>query len=273
MRLFLTVFIFCLSYRCFAMLFPMSNWCRAYAVQELPPPLPSPAERQDLHAKAGPGNRYPVLMACLSTARGLGDYVVPWPGAETRQRVQSPLDGVKCGACWLYGRVLFVERLCGLNEHWELYAPSIDNLIFHTRARLCFNDGSDIVVKQHSEPEDFTHFGHRFEERIVNYEYMVADDFQLCWAYCKLLAQRHPQNAQGAELVRVVLFQVLVVLVPPGDDAMAHYRSQNRLTRSPPLRPGTYYSDRKGASSQVFPDFYEFDPLNEEGWWLSSKMP
>jgi hypothetical protein len=269
MRFFVTVFVFCLSYRCFAVLFPMSDWCRAYAVDELPPPLPSPAERYVLNAKAGPGDLYPVLTACLRTAQAVGHYLVPWPAPETRKRIKSPLDAVKCGACWLYGRVLFVERLCGLHENWDLYAPSVDTFIYHTRARLCFSDGSDIVLKQHAEPEDFTHFGHWFEERIVNYEYLVADDFSQSWAYCKLLAQRHPQNAQGAKLVRVVLFQVVVALVPPGGNAIAHYWWQNRLTASPPLSPGTFHSNRKRTiSGQVFPDFFEFDVIKESGWWL-----
>ena len=99
---------------------------------------------------------------------------------------------------------------------------------------------------------------------------MIADDKQQCCAYCKLLAQRHPVNAKGASLVKIVLFQVEVILAPPGADAMAHYQEQNRLTANPPLIPGTFHTDAKRASTQVRGDLYEFDPVTGKGCLLES---
>ena len=144
----MTFFLFSLTYRCLAILFPMSDWCRAYAIQELPPPPPSGAQRIALREKASSEQPFPVATAYLQTARSLGQFLLPWPSPETRKRVQTPGDAGKCTACWLYGRVLFLEHVCGLNEYWPLYAPSVDTYIINTRARLCFGDGSDIVLRQ-----------------------------------------------------------------------------------------------------------------------------
>jgi hypothetical protein len=252
----------------------MSDWCTKYAVDELPPPPPSPADRVALRADAGPDNPYPVADAWLRAARSMVDYLNPWPSAKTRAQIQTPLDGVKCAACWLFGRVEFLERLAGLTERWDLYAPSVDKFIVPIRVRLSYSDGSEIVLRQRAEPADFTHFTHWFEEKIVNYEYLVAEkNPEYCWGYCNLLAHQHARNPAGASLVRIVLFRVYVELVPPGNDALVHYQEQNRLTQSPPRSPNGYGSDRKLAAAHVLPDFYEFDPLTKTGWQLEPDNP
>src|SRR5436190_1948834 len=116
MRLFLTVFLFALAYRCLAILFPMSEWCAKYGIDELPPPLPSPAERIVLRERASTDDHWPVLGACLSTADSVWEFLRPWPSAKSRERIDTAGDGLKCAACWVYTKVLFMERLAGLTE-------------------------------------------------------------------------------------------------------------------------------------------------------------
>jgi hypothetical protein len=252
----------------------MREWCAQFGIEELPPPLPSPAERSALRANVGPDNPAPVRAAWLRTAGSMVDYLKPWPSSETRAKIESPLDGVKSVACWIHGRLLFVERLAGVTEDWNLYAPGVRTAIGHVRARLTFSDGTDAVLLLSAEPADYTHFNHWFEDKINNYDGMVMyGDAQSCWGYCNQLAHRYAQNPSGAALVRIVLFKVALRLAPPGVDAKAHYLEQHRLTLSPPRNPMGYGSDQTRAAAQVLPDFYEFDPLTKAGWMLDSGAP
>ena len=90
-----------------------------------------------------------------------------------------------------------------------------------------------------------------------------------CWGYCNLLAHRYAVNDKGAKLVRIVLFHVDVDLAHPTVDAMEHYREQQEMTESPLRLQGAYRSDQsQAASTQIWPDEYEFDVRRWEGWKL-----
>jgi hypothetical protein len=274
MRLFLSLFIFCIAYRSVTVLLPISQWCEEYAMAELPRPLPWSARRAELRADAPSGNHFPVLADCGKTAVAIVQFCNPWPSSETRDLIESPLDLVRFVAAWLHSRVLFLERLVAIYEQWGMFAPVVDQTRIHTRARLFYDDGSEIVIRQRAEPADYTHYSHWFEEKILGYEYLVQERDSNSYGYCNMLASRHLHNSDGAQLVAIVLFTVRVELAPPGADAMAHYKEQMRRTATPPRLPGYFRSDAsRAASVQVRPDFYAFDVASWQGLPLNDDLP
>ncbi len=152
---------------------------------------------------------------------------------------------------------------------------TLDKSLTQVRARLFYDDGSEIIVHQGAEPADFTHGGHAlFEERVLSYEVYTQNSDLNSEGYCNLLAHRHAHNANGAKLLWITLFCVQVDMPAPGDDALAHYQKQNRLTVTPPRLAGTFRSDRSRAvSEQVLPDRYEFDVARGKGRPLIDDTP
>jgi hypothetical protein len=277
MRIFLTLFLAAITYRCFAALAPMSDWHERYGVKMYPTRLSTVAELAEESRKATDKNPYPVAEDFLYTGDSVWDYWKPWPGAETRRRIHSCGDGAAVAACWVHGHLAFVEHLCGINENWPMFSPSVSGVNYHTRARLVYevdrdDEGSERVVRQTVEPEDYGHYSHWFVERVVNYETRVDDDdAKACYGWCNYLAHRYPRNTRGTPLAKIVLFQVKVYYPPPGTDPRAHYAEQNRRTVSPPRLPGSCRSDPARSAPQVQPDFYEFDVAGRKGRMLEDE--
>jgi hypothetical protein len=228
-----------------------------------------------LREAASADNPQPVLAACLATVVSLRNFWIPWPGPETRAQIATPLDGVKFAACWVDARVKFLECLVGTRQKWEMFAPSVDKSLTQVRARLFYDDDSEMIVHQGAEPPDLTHGGHGlFEERILSYEVYTQNDLLKSAGYCNLLAHRHPRNANGAKLVCIVLFCVWVDMPEPGVDALAHYQEQNRRIVTAPRLPGWYRSDSSRAVSwQVLPDYYMYDAVKGVGWPIDDDSP
>src|SRR5580765_7424204 len=88
MRLFLTVFIFCLVFRCLHILFPMGDWSSRYAVDVYPPPLPALMESKASFPHEVPDND-------LFSAKAVWAYLNPWPSPESRKRIESRWDALK----------------------------------------------------------------------------------------------------------------------------------------------------------------------------------
>jgi hypothetical protein len=254
MRIFLGVFLFCLTFRCAAVVLPLAEWHPYYGIRELPPPLPPLLAS----AKANPGKdaEAPVTWADLA------DFFNPWPEAATLKRVQSPWDACKRGMTWLNGKIRLAECVCAVNEQWGMYAPDVATSKMHCRARLIYSDDSERIIKQQAEPADFTQYGHWIQERVINYECEVVKDAKQRKGFCNMLANRFPTNAAGARLQKIVLIYVQVTLVTPGDDPMEHYQYQNELTQTPPRRPGTHAS--LYSTNEVW-DSYVYDVATGRG--------
>src|SRR5215471_17202027 len=82
MRLFLTLFLFAITYRCFAILFPIEGWSDDFKVRRYPLRLSTLAELGDKAREASDENPHPVRDDLLETADSVWDYWKPWPGAE-----------------------------------------------------------------------------------------------------------------------------------------------------------------------------------------------
>ncbi len=258
MRLFLTFMVFWMCFRCLAVLLPMSLWSRRYQLATLPKPLPTAAERAALWQNAAADKALdPVVFACLESAVDVLKFCNPKPNSATLERIKTPLDGVLYTAVWLNSRLDFLERLAGVHEEWIMFAPNVPIETVFLRARLIFDDDTEIVVRQLSEPADLTKGGHGWlEERVTNHEYWAYEFSSSCWGYCNLLAHRHPLSDKGVPLKWIVLLYAATDRAPPGADALAHYQEQNRLTATPPRIPNTYRSQTiKGETTQIH-DFY-----------------
>jgi hypothetical protein len=296
MRVFLTLFIAGITFRCFSILDPFDDWRHDYGIQSYPARLSTPAEREKLAHKTSDDNPHPVLEDFMTSADSVWNYCKPWPDADTRPKIKSWTDGAKVAGCWFNTRLCFVEHLCAIDEGWPMFSPSVDWEHFLTRARLFYDDDSDVVLRQTTEPDDYGHFSRWFNDKRGNYERRAKEnDDEGCQGYCNLLAHRYGQNAHGAKLVKIVLFRIKVVVPPPAADPVAHYAEQNHLTANPPRLPGQYRSDRArpavlivgGAAGltggravrknaqvwtpQVFADFYEFDVASGKGTMLSEE--
>ena len=291
MRLFLTLFLFAITYRCFAILFPIEGWSDDFKVRRYPLRLSTLAELEEKAREASDENPHPVRDDLRETADSVWDYWKPWPGAETRPHIKTWGDGAKATACWVHWRLAFVEHLCAVDEGWPMFSPSVATEKYHTRARLFYADHSAVVVRQTTEPDDYRRYAHWFHDKRGNYERAADDDSEDgCRGYCHLLLHRCGPNDAGSPLVKIVLFNVRVDLPPPGADPQAHYAEQNRLTASPPRLAGPYrtdFSERDRTARAVGaavgptagpglvrrvwpvrPDFYEFDVATLKGQLL-----
>jgi hypothetical protein len=296
MRLFLTLFLAAITYRCFAIFFPIERWTDQFEVRRYPQRLSTLAELGEKAGEASDENPHPVLDDLLGTADSVWDYWKPWPRAETRPKIKTWGDGAKATACWVHWRLGFVEHLCAIDEGWPMFSPSLATAKYHTRARLFYADDSEVVLRQTTEPDDYRRYSHWFHDKRGNYERAADDDWEdACYGYCHFLLHRYGRNDAGSKLVKVVLFQVRVELPWPDADPEAHYAEQNRLTASPPRLPGQYRSDPArpaalviGAGAgvtggraaranaklwapQVLPDFYEFDAAARKGHLLKDE--
>ncbi len=296
MRIFLSLFIVAITYRCFGIFFPFDDWRSDLGLHTYPRPLPTQRERADLAGQTSDDHPHPVFEEFMKTADSVWDYWKPWPDADTRPKIKSWTDGGKFTACWINSHLAFVEHVCAIDEGWPMFSPSVVSEHVLTRARLFYDDDSDVVLRQTSEPEDYGHFWRWFNDKRGNYErHAVPDDDEGCQGYCNLLRHRYAQNAAGAKLVKIVLFRIKIVAPPPGTDPVAHYADQNRRTATPPRLPGQYRSDRArpaalvaGAAAgptagravrrhaelwtpQVLADFYECDAATGKGTMLSEE--
>jgi hypothetical protein len=290
MRIFLTLFLASITYRCFAIFLPISDWASDYSVRRYPTRLSTLAELEEAAGKTSNEKPHPVADDLLLTADSVWDYWKPWPDADTRAQIKTWSDGAKVTACWFHYRLGFVEHVCAINEGWPMFSPTVATSEILTRARLFYADDRDVVLRQVSEPEDYAHYCRWFYDKRGNYERSADDnDPDSCEGYCNFLLHRYGQNAEGAKLVKIVLFRVRVILPPPNVDPKAHYEEQNRRTASPPRRDGHYRSDRAGPAAlvvgagagvtggrvvranaalwtpQVLPDYYEYDVAERKG--------
>jgi hypothetical protein len=253
MRLFLTAFVFLITFRSLASLVPFGEWSKRLDVDRRPARLPPRAQRD--------------TESVMRAFDSVWEFARPWPGPDSRARIHSWPDGGRFALCWLDSRLTFVENLLAVNQGWPMFSPNAVRHVEHVRARLLYADGTDRVVRQRAaEPDDLTRYARWNKEKVLDYETRVdADDDDACLGYCNLLAHRYARNPSGAVLETIVLYQVVYDLAPPGVDARAHYEEQQRLTQDPPRLPGSARTDPARRARQVLDDFYEYDVATQVG--------
>jgi hypothetical protein len=257
MRLFLGLLLFDVVFRSLAVLVPWADWAGELDMRLRPTRLPTRAELAELAARATPEGPNPGGEEVMEAFDSVWRFGRPWPGEGSRKRIRTAGDGGKYAFCWLCSRLRFVEGVCGIDQEWPMFSPSVAHGLWVPRARLVFADGAEQVVRPAAAPPDPTRYAHWAQKKVLGYELKVrdgpghADD---CFGWCNLLAHRHPRNEAGAPLVRVVVFQVRYDLPPPGADARAWLAAQ----AGPP-------------PEQVCPDFYEYDVATRHGKCLEGR--
>jgi hypothetical protein len=232
MRLFLSLVVFDMVFHSTASLSDYGKWSRELGMRKYPQPLPTYAEMEELAGQEGPGNPHPVLDQVMESADSVWEFFKPWPSAATSKKITTWEDGGKFALCWLTTRLGFVENLLGLQQHWAMFSPNVVEATSLVRSRLEYADGSCRLVRLSADPEDLTHYGHWFKEKVLEYETALhkRDEGEARLGYCNLLAHRYPLNARKSPLVKISLIKVRINYPPPDEkDKEGVLRAQNHL--------------------------------------------
>jgi hypothetical protein len=256
MRIFLSVLLFDIAFRGLTVAFPWADWAREMDMRLSPVRLPSRAEMAKLRAEATPERPYPVRDEVLDSLDSVWAFFKPWPTEKTRKHLHSGTDWGVYALCWLNSRLEFAENVLGFNEEWPMFSPNVSRLKRVARARLTYDDGSEIIQRNHGDPEDLTHYSHWFEEKILDHELKVKDSSgneDEAFGYCNLLSHRYRLGPRGQQLVKIRLYMVRYYLPPPGEDARAFLAAQ---------------TGKELPEDQIGPDFYEYNVAQRRGKWL-----
>jgi hypothetical protein len=259
LRIFLSVLLFDMLFRCFAVLYPWTDWRDEMNMTGLPRRFPTPAERAELAQKATPDNPHPVADRVLESFDSLWDFFRPWPDESVRRRLRTPSDGGKFVVCWINTRLNCLENIVGIQQGWVMFSPSVHTGRTVTRARLRYADGTERIERHLGDPDDLTRYFRWNKYRVRSHQMEVQPDRKdECFGYCNLLSHRHARNEKGSALTRIRLFQVRFEFPPPGADAHAFLQEQMRLT----------HDSIPSADGPVGADFYEFDAEKRVGTLL-----
>ena len=150
-----------------------------------------------------------------------------------------------------------------------MFSPNAFRTSTVTRARLLYEDGSEVVIHPSTDPADLNRYTRWFHAKVNDYETKACSDpgrEDECFGWCNLLAHRHAHNASDSPLRKIRLFEATYYAVPPGVEPRSWYIEEMRLTPDhvPPHPPGPD-EDRKW---QTEPDFWEFDVVKRQGRYL-----
>ncbi len=185
----------------------------------------------------------------------LQQYVNPWPTDEIRTRLASGEDWGKYSLAWLSSRLSLVENAAGFNQEWQMFSPSVGTNVHLGRARLCYEDGTERTVRQHTEPADLTRFFRWSDHIDLQFEKYANRDEDMddeCWGWCNVLSYRWPHNENGVPLQKILLYEIRIDYPPPGVDARAFLRDQMDKIRD-------HHSENASRT------FYTFDVKTHEG--------
>jgi hypothetical protein len=251
MRLLLGLLVFDMVFHSLAVLTPYLSWCKELGVAHLPDRLPTREERARLRAASDEDAPDPAAERVWESADDVWRFWRPWPGAESRRRIDGAAGYGKFYFCWATTRLGFLEQLVRAPQRWTMFSPNVgrwDNVV---RARLVYEDGSAVTLRNPAEPQSAARYESlRFlSEKKLQYATKLEYDEDCRLGYCNLLAHRHPDNA-GSPLVQVQLVIVSYAYPPPGvRDRAAFLRAQDEPDGEELLRP-----------------FYEYDVASRRGY-------
>lgn len=224
MRIFLTLIIFDMVFHSLANVFDYSEWRSELAMTSSPKPLPSWPEICEI---TDTGKGTPVSERWMETLDSAWDFARPWPGKESRTKIDSWEKTGAWVSYWLGTRIGFPEKLLGLRQDWSMFSPSVATKKQLARARLVFADGSTQTVRLSCDPVDLTCYSYFGNYRVMNYEDDVHSDGESRRGYFNLLKFRYPTNQHGAQLDTIFLYTFTYRFPGPDDDAAAFLRAQS----------------------------------------------
>jgi hypothetical protein len=251
LRLLLCYLVTNIVFRSLVVLLPWTDWCQELDMERTPRALPTQAEMADLAKNTGDAD-----LAVEEVFRAFDDvwvFLRPWPGRQTRAKLEDGLDWGKWSVAWLSSRFEFIECLLGFAQEWPMFSPSVSKERWLARARLTYADGFEEIVRQNADPQDLTCYSHWFQEKILDYELHVRANRRASSSqgYCNLLAHRHRANAAGSPLVRISLYDVRIKYPAPDEDPWTVLRAQN--------------DEKNLAADQIGSVFYTFDVATRQG--------
>ncbi len=231
------VLLFCVLFHMFFrstdVLYPWEDWLYELKIRRMPRRLPTRALLDRKRAEAG-GSSAPVVKEFRDCAASLPGYWCPWPRGATREQLTSRRAWLKYSLAWTASRLQWCECVLSIDQEWPMFAPNVSRKKYPARARLIFADGTEITVRQRSDPEDLTRYTRWGQGKNLGYDRMVASDsgqrWEACRGYCHFLAHRHPANSDGSPLREIRLYHVTYELVPPGADPEPFLRHQMERT-------------------------------------------
>jgi hypothetical protein len=249
MRIFLCVLLFDIVYRSFTVCFPWAEWGRELDMPLMPARLATRAEMEQRAADGADASRLADVEEALAGKDGVLAFLNPWPGKDTRAKLDNwPARG-KYVAAWLSSRLDFLENVVGINEEWPMFSPNVGRHKRVARATLIYGDGSEREVRSKGDPETLTRYWHWNEEKVLDHELKVKENREdECFGYCNLLSYRYARNPAGAPLVTIKLFMVSYELPTPAENA---WDALAEMSGPPEKQHGPY--------------FYLFDVKTREG--------
>lgn len=229
MRLFLSFLIFDMVFHSLvASLTNYRDWLKDdFKLERFPKPLPTLEEIGELEDKTGPDNPTPVSDRILASFDSVWEFFKPWPERDTRTKLKTWQGKSKFALCWVASRLDFIESIAGIPQRWTMFSPNASKGATVARIRLKFQDGSLQDVRLHADPEDLTRYSHWFEEKILDYELKVHNDYDSRLGYCNYLKHQFKQNPRGSPLEKIYIYKIIYRYPDPEEDAEAVLRSQN----------------------------------------------
>lgn len=246
MRLFLCAFLFDMIFRGVGL--SLVDWREIAAELEMetaPKPLPSrtiSAYEHGTHPRSEKNETYAAAL------RSAGRFLVPWPNEKTREKLQSPADGLKFAATWLIMRLELFGNVSGVDQQWLMYSPNVATDRSVARVRLIYADGSTHIVRGRADPEDLTRATHWFEEKRLQAEMNAHLRLDVRLGYCRWLCREFAIGPNGSPLSQIEFYEVRYVRPPPGEDVVALLKAQT----GPP-------------ADQIGPVFWRFDVATQTG--------
>lgn len=227
MRLFLGAFLFDMVAH--AVLIPLDAGVDFEEhVQSHPKPLPTERERRLIAAGKHPDGYTSYSDRLMASVRSLPEYFTPWPpGEKVESHIESSWDIPLYLASWYLSRADFLTHLVGIDQNWTMFSPNVGTTETMGRCRLVYADGSDRIIRPLCDPKDLCRYSHWFEEKHLQVALKIHRDRDTRLGYCKWLAKRYPQNANGSPLVRIEVFKIHYSYPGVDDDPDTFLRQQS----------------------------------------------
>jgi hypothetical protein len=211
-----------------ASLTPYRDWLEDdWKLDRLPRRLPTLEEIGELENKVGPDNPAPVSDRFLASLDSVWVYFKPWPDKETRRKLTTWEEKSKFALAWLTSRLDFFEALAGTPQHWTMFSPNAAKRAFVARSVLVFQDGTRQEVRLTADPPDLTHYSHWFQEKVLDYELKVHNDWDSRFGYCNYLKHLYKQNMKASPLEKIFIYKIKYRYPDPDENAAEVLRAQN----------------------------------------------
>jgi hypothetical protein len=237
MRLFLSFVIFDMVFHSLASLTPYRDWLTEkeyFNLSRFPRRLPTLKEIGELEEKADPDNT--VSDRIWKSFDSVWEFFKPWPDRDTRKKLKTWEDKGKFALCWVTSRLDFFESLAGIPQRWTMFSPNAAKGATVARSLLLFRDGTVKEIRLTADPADLTHYSHWFQEKVLDYELKVANDWDSRYGYCNYLAHQYKENANRSPLEKIFIYKIYYYyprqpvvrrLMPPDEKAADVLRAQN----------------------------------------------